>query len=321
MFSEFFLKAAWLVDLPCSARYWLKPSDFWLFMPVYVGRLYWPLVLASPLPTCKTLQITTYPHLSSILSPAPKAKTKLSMMHSKFICCKLYISESRNAMAVDAIDRASRRDPQVVVLSKFEDCHYNRVRYTLVSYIINDRSTGEIIYSPIRQALLAMIEAAFSNINLELHSGAHPRIGVIDDISFHPLGQATMEEASQLAKLVASDIGNGLQGMLNLLSVYKYQPYNSSDPPLPFFVQSRCSFMQQPTPQASLLVQYGVSSATTGQIIWATSGQVRYSQMSCQLGLMRVRLMFVLKEVPQQLALHLCLRTIMCRYSVRMSQP
>ncbi|CAL4934572.1 unnamed protein product [Urochloa decumbens] len=152
-------------------------------------------------------------HPNKVLSspPALEAKDNLSMMHSKFICCKLYISESRNTMAIDAIDTAARCDPQVAVLSKFEDCLYNRVRYTLVSYIVNDSSTDELIYSPIRKVLMAMMESAFSTINLELHSGAHPRMGVNDDLSFHPLGQATMEDAVRLAKLVASDIGNDLQ--------------------------------------------------------------------------------------------------------------
>lgn len=134
------------------------------------------------------------------------------MMHSKVICCKLYISESQNAMVVDAISRIGQKDPEVVLLSKFEDEYYNRVRYTLVSYIISSSSTGEAVFSPIRKVLLAMIETAFSAINLEVHCGTHPRIGVVDDLSFHPLSQAaTMEDAAQLAKLVASDIGNGLQ--------------------------------------------------------------------------------------------------------------
>nr|CAB3494086.1 unnamed protein product [Digitaria exilis] len=133
------------------------------------------------------------------------------MTHCKFISCKLYISESRDAMAVDAIERASKSDPQVLVVSQFGDCHYNRFRYTLVSYITDDDTAGEVIYSPITKVLLAMIEAALSTINLESHSGAHPRIGVVDDLSFHPLGEATMEDAASLAKQVASDIGNGLQ--------------------------------------------------------------------------------------------------------------
>ncbi|KAF6990789.1 hypothetical protein CFC21_007947 [Triticum aestivum] len=142
-------------------------------------------------------------------------KAKLSTMHSKVICCKLYISESQNAAVVDAISRIGQKDPEVVLLNKFEDEYYNRVRYTLVSYITNESSTGGAVFSPIRKVLLAMIEAAFSAINLEVHCGTHPRIGVVDDISFHPLNQAdTIEDAAQLAKLVASDIGNGLQVFL-----------------------------------------------------------------------------------------------------------
>ncbi|EER93876.1 hypothetical protein BDA96_01G190400 [Sorghum bicolor] len=142
---------------------------------------------------------------------ANKPKPKLSMKHSKFIFCKLYISETRNTMAMDTIEHASKSDAQVVVVSQLGDHHYNRFRYTLVSYIVDDSSTGEVIYSPIRKVLLAMIEAAFATINLESQSGTHPRIGVVDDLSFHPVGQATIEDAASLAKQVASDIGNGLQ--------------------------------------------------------------------------------------------------------------
>ncbi|KAE8810810.1 Formimidoyltransferase-cyclodeaminase [Hordeum vulgare] len=132
--------------------------------------------------------------------------------HSKVICCKLYISESRNAAIVDTISRIGQKNPEVVLLSKFDDKYYNRVRYTLVSYITSESSAGEAVFGPIRKVLLEMIEAAFSAINLQAHSGTHPRIGVVDDISFHPLSPAaTMEDAAQLAKLVASDIGNGLQ--------------------------------------------------------------------------------------------------------------
>lgn len=132
-------------------------------------------------------------------------------MHSKVICCKLYISESEEAEVVDKISRICREDPEVVLIKIFGDKYYKRVRYTLVSYIISDCSTGEV-FSPIREVLFAMIKTAFSAINLEKHCGAHPRIGVVDDISFHPLGQAaTMEDAAELAKLVACDIGNELK--------------------------------------------------------------------------------------------------------------
>jgi len=134
------------------------------------------------------------------------------------ICCKLYISESRNSMALDSIERAARHDPEAVIVNKFEDRAYNRVRYTLVSYIVHDGASGTV-YSPMRQTLLAMVEAAYAAIDLGMHSGAHPRFGVVDHICFHPLAQATLEEAAMVAKLAASDMGNELQGAYRALKI------------------------------------------------------------------------------------------------------
>ena len=57
-----------------------------------------------------------------------------------------------------------------------------------------------------------MAEAAFGAINLELHDGTHPRLGVVDDILFHPLANASLDEAAWFAKSVAADFGNRLNG-------------------------------------------------------------------------------------------------------------
>ncbi|XVE66240.1 hypothetical protein DITRI_Ditri08aG0064500 [Diplodiscus trichospermus] len=126
------------------------------------------------------------------------------------LCCKVFFSESRSRAALDAIERAARLDPETVIVNKFEDWAYNRTRYTLVSYVIHD-STGSAIYSPLQQTVLAMVEAAYGAINLELHSGAHPRLGVVDDIVVHPLARSSLDEAARLAKAVAADIGNRFQ--------------------------------------------------------------------------------------------------------------
>ncbi|KAI3865369.1 hypothetical protein MKX03_016409 [Papaver bracteatum] len=125
--------------------------------------------------------------------------------------CKLYISESRNLAALDSIERAAALHQETVIMDKFEDRVYNRVRYTLVSYVIHDSSTDSPIYSPLQQTVLAMVEAAYQTINLEHHWGAHPMLGVFDDICSHPLGREKLEEAAWLAKLVARDISNQLQ--------------------------------------------------------------------------------------------------------------
>ncbi|KAK7839805.1 formimidoyltransferase-cyclodeaminase [Quercus suber] len=135
---------------------------------------------------------------------------KKTIDQSVLLCCKLFISESRNRAVLDAIEQAARLNPETVIVSKFEDQAYNRTWYTLVSYVVQD-ITGRAIYSPLQQAVLAMVEAAFGAINLELHSGTYPRLGVVDEILFHPLARASLDDAAWLAKAVAADIANQFQ--------------------------------------------------------------------------------------------------------------
>ncbi|KAK6141126.1 hypothetical protein DH2020_025133 [Rehmannia glutinosa] len=132
------------------------------------------------------------------------------MKQSMLLCCKVYISESRNKEALDSIERGARRDPETVIVNKFKDHDYNRVGYTLVSYVAHD-STGCPVYTPLQQSVVAMAEVAYEAINLESHCGAHPRLGVIDDIVCHPLARASLDEAAWLAKTIASDVGNRFQ--------------------------------------------------------------------------------------------------------------
>ncbi|XP_052177729.1 uncharacterized protein LOC127791755 [Diospyros lotus] len=142
-------------------------------------------------------------------SQASEDKMK-GMKQTMLLCCKIYISETRNKEALDAIERVAKLDPESVIVNKFQDRDYNRVRYTIVSYVAHD-STGCPVYSPLRQTVLSMVEAAYGALNLELHSGAHPRTGIVDDIVCHPLARASLDEAAWLAKSVAAEIGNRFQ--------------------------------------------------------------------------------------------------------------
>ena len=127
------------------------------------------------------------------------------------MCCKFFVSESRNNATLNAIERAARSNPETVIVNMFHDRAYNRARYDLVSYVLHD-CTGNPIYSPLHQTVIAMAEATFNAVNLEFHEGAHPRLGAVDDIVFHPLGHASLDEAAWLAKAVAADIGNRFSG-------------------------------------------------------------------------------------------------------------
>ncbi|CAN1844290.1 Glutamate formimidoyltransferase [Linum perenne] len=138
------------------------------------------------------------------LNPSSKSNKKAANQ-SSLLCCKLFISESRNSAILEAIETAARRFPETVIVSKFPDRAYNRIRYTMVSYVVPLDSTGSAIYSPLRQTVLAMAEAAYGAISLDQHSGTHPRLGVVDEIVFHPLARASMDEAACLSKALAAD--------------------------------------------------------------------------------------------------------------------
>ncbi|KAL4292993.1 hypothetical protein AHAS_Ahas18G0083600 [Arachis hypogaea] len=132
---------------------------------------------------------------------------KKTIDQSILLCCKIFVSEARNLATLDAIERVARLNPETIIVKKFPDLPYNRTRYTLVSYVLHD-CTGNAIYSPLHQSVVAMAEVAFNAINLELHDGAHPRLGAVDDIVVHPLARASLDEAAWLAKTLAADIGN-----------------------------------------------------------------------------------------------------------------
>lgn len=132
------------------------------------------------------------------------------MLKSMLACCKVYISESRNRIALESIERAAKLFPEAPVINKFEDETYNRVGYTLVSKLAPKSSCEPC---PLRTAVFAMVKAAFETIDLESHSGSHPRIGVVDHICFHPLLYASLDQAAAIAKSLAVDIGSSLQGL------------------------------------------------------------------------------------------------------------
>ncbi|KAI3951646.1 hypothetical protein MKW92_020351 [Papaver armeniacum] len=123
-------------------------------------------------------------------------------------CCKVYISESRNRAALESIEKATKLYQGVAIVNKFEDEAYNRVGYTIVSKFTPNAVEESGAF---RKAVVAMVRAAFDSIDLELHCGTHPRLGVVDHICFHPLAQTSLDETARLAKSVATDIGSSLQ--------------------------------------------------------------------------------------------------------------
>ncbi|KAL0328182.1 UNVERIFIED_CONTAM: hypothetical protein Scaly_2250800 [Sesamum calycinum] len=128
------------------------------------------------------------------------------MLKQMLACSKVYVSESRNRAALEAIERASKLFPEAPIVNKFEDVTYNRVGYTLVSEMGESPSS-----CPLKNAVLEMVKAAFQTIDLQMHCGSHPRLGVVDHICFHPLAGVSLDHVAGTAKSLAADVGSGLQ--------------------------------------------------------------------------------------------------------------
>ncbi|CAN6166355.1 unnamed protein product [Urochloa humidicola] len=134
------------------------------------------------------------------------------MLRPALACCKLYISEARNAPALRAIERAAAAlRPAAVLVNAFADDAYNRVGYTLVSPLAAAGGGGDTAPAPLHRAAFDMVAAALEAVDLGAHAGAHPRLGVVDHIAFHPLAGAHLDDVTALTRAVAADIGDKLQ--------------------------------------------------------------------------------------------------------------
>ena len=98
-------------------------------------------------------------------------------------------SEGRRPDVVDALAEAVTATPGAYLLDRTSDASHNRSVLTIA---------GEA--EAVTRALDAAIAVAIREIDMEQHTGEHPRIGAVDVIPFVPLGETTLDEAIALAK-------------------------------------------------------------------------------------------------------------------------
>ena len=113
--------------------------------------------------------------------------------------CVPNVSEGRRTDIVDAIVAAARSFPGVRILDAQSDRDHNRSVITLV---------GE--RDPLRDAVLALMEAAVARIDLRTHEGEHPRMGAVDVVPFIPIEGATMADCVALAREVGEQAARRL---------------------------------------------------------------------------------------------------------------
>jgi len=125
---------------------------------------------------------------------------------STLVECVPNFSEGRDKAKVDAIIHAMKM-PGVYLLDREMDHDHNRCVITLV---------GE--REPIQEAAIRGVGKAAELIDLNVHQGAHPRMGASDVVPFIPIEGITIEDCVAMARHVGAEIWKRHQ-----IPVYLYE--------------------------------------------------------------------------------------------------
>jgi glutamate formiminotransferase / formiminotetrahydrofolate cyclodeaminase len=125
---------------------------------------------------------------------------------STLVECVPNISEGRDEAKVDAIVAAMKMDG-VYLLDREMDADHNRCVITLV---------GE--REPIQEAAIRGVGKAAELIDLNVHQGAHPRMGAADVVPFIPIEGVSIEDCVAMARHVGAEIWKRYQ-----IPVYLYE--------------------------------------------------------------------------------------------------
>ena len=126
---------------------------------------------------------------------------------TQLIECIPNFSEARRPEIIDQIVAAIQSVSEARLLDRSSDLDHNRTVLTFAG-------------SPeaVEEAAFRAIKIASELIDLNQHTGAHPRIGATDVVPFVPLSGATMQECIALAQRLGQRVGGELS-----LPVYLYE--------------------------------------------------------------------------------------------------
>ena len=99
------------------------------------------------------------------------------------------VSEGRRLDVVERLAAAIEAGDDVHLLDRTSDPSHNRSVFTLAG------PAGSVT-----QALERLVAGAVEGIDMERHTGEHPRIGAVDVVPFVPLEGATMADAVEVAR-------------------------------------------------------------------------------------------------------------------------
>jgi glutamate formiminotransferase/formiminotetrahydrofolate cyclodeaminase len=128
-------------------------------------------------------------------------------MNQKLLECVPNFSEGRDTKIIDKIVNEVKTTKGVTLLNVDPGKATNR---TVVTFVGNPNSVIE--------AAFKLIKKSSELIDMEKHSGEHPRMGATDVCPLIPVSNITMEETIAYAKKLAEKVGNELS-----IPVYLYE--------------------------------------------------------------------------------------------------
>ena len=139
-----------------------------------------------------------------IISPTPPAE---NTMPNPLIECIPNFSEARRPEVVEAIVAAITSVPNVSLLNQSSDNDHNRTVITFAGPP-----------AAVEQAAFLGIRKAAELIDLDKHTGTHPRLGATDVVPFVPLAGVDMSECVAIARRLGERVGHELE-----IPVYLYE--------------------------------------------------------------------------------------------------
>jgi glutamate formiminotransferase len=123
------------------------------------------------------------------------------MFNKIFMECVPNFSEGRDKEKIEKITEAFRAKEGVKLLDYSSDADHNRMVVTAIGTPV-----------ALKAAVLEAIGTAVGLIDLNRHTGQHPRMGAVDVVPFIPIRGCAMEDAIALAK----EVGEAAAQLYNL---------------------------------------------------------------------------------------------------------
>lgn len=128
-------------------------------------------------------------------------------MPNPLVECIPNFSEARRPEVVEEIVQSMLSVPGVTVLDRHSDLDHNRTVVTCVG-----------VPAAVEEGVFQAIKTAASLINLNQHTGEHPRMGATDVVPFVPIRDLSMQECVEMARRLGKRVGEELE-----IPVYLYE--------------------------------------------------------------------------------------------------